>query len=163
MRKINLWGWDKKKRTMIRFIKAGDVFCFEIRDDLYGYGRIISVSILDLGAVAEILGYSFSPESITESDIMNRKRMFAPLLLDSYMLFDRKSEEGSDWRIIGHQYDYAPSNMENVFFTYGEGSSCNKVNIFGEVVPITSEEASRLPRARAQRDIHIKKMLNNIV
>lgn len=163
MSKVDLWGWDKKKRTMIRFIKSGDVFCFRIRDDLYGYGRVISISILDLGAVAEIQGYSFSPESITEYDIINRERIFPPLLLDSYMLFDRKSEKDSDWRIIGHQHDYTSDDGKNIFFTYGEGNSCKKVNVFGEVVSITPEEASRLPRARAQRDIHIKKMLNDIV
>ena len=162
MSQVNLWGWDKKKRTMIRFIKAGDIFCFRIRDDLYGYGRIISISILDFGAVAEILGYLASPDTITESDIINRKRILPILLLDSYVLFDRKVEEGSDWRIIGRQHDYAPNNMENVFFTYGEGSSCKKINIFGEIVSITPEEASKLPRARAQRDIHIRQMLNNI-
>ena len=163
MNKVDIWGWDKKKRTMIRFLKAGDVFCFKIKNNLYGYGRIVSISILDFGAVAEMLGYSVSPDSITEYDVINSKRILPILLLDSYVLFDRKIEEGSDWRIIGRQHDYAPTNMENVFFTYGEGSGCKKINIFGEIVSITPEEASKLPRARAQRDIHIKKMLNAVV
>ena len=160
MSKIDIWGWDKKKRTMIRFIKSGNIFCFKIKDDLCGYGRIIS--ILDFGAVAEILGCSVLLDSITEYDIINRKRILPILLLDSYVLFDRKIEEGSDWRIIGRQHDYAPTNMENVFFTFGEGSGCKKVSIFGEVISITPEEASNLPQASPKRDIHIRKMLNDI-
>ena len=160
MSQVNLWGWDKKKRTMIRFIKAGDIFCFKIDDALYGYGQIISV--IDLGFIAEILGRLSSPYDVTEREIKNGKRILYPLFIDAYMLFDRKTEEGSDWRIIGRQHNFIPKNIENVFFTYGEGSSCKKINVFGEEVAITLEEASKLPQASPKRDIHIKKMLNEV-
>ena len=160
MSNIDFWGWDKKKRTMIRFIKSGDIFCFKLRDDLYGYGRIIS--ILDLGDIAEILGYSSLPDNITESDVINGKRILPPVILDSYVLFDRKTEKGADWRIIGHQHDYSPHDIKNVFFTYGVENNCKKVNVFGEKTPITLEEASKLPRAIPRRDIHIRKILNEV-
>ncbi len=32
MSKIKIWGWNKKKRTMIRYIKPGDIFCFELSE-----------------------------------------------------------------------------------------------------------------------------------
>lgn len=28
---VKIWGWDKKKRTMLRFIKPGDIFCFQYK------------------------------------------------------------------------------------------------------------------------------------
>lgn len=158
MSNIDLWGWDKKKRTMIRFIKAGDIFCFKINDSLYGYGQIIS--IIDIGFIAEILGYSSSPYDVTEHEIEDGERVLYPLFIDAYILFDRKTEEGSDWRIIGRQHNFILKNIENVFFTYGEGSGCKKINVFGEVVAITPEEASTLPFISPKRDFQIKKILN---
>ena len=158
MSNIDLWGWDKKKRTMIRFIKPGDIFCFKINDSLYGYGQIIS--IIDFGFIAEILGRSSSPYDVTEREIENGKRVLYPLFIDAYMLFDRKTEEGSDWRIIGRQHDFTPKDIENIFFTYGEGNGCKKMNIFGEEVAITLEEASTFPYISPRRDSQIKKMLS---
>ena len=158
MNNIDLWGWDKKKRTMIRFIRTGDIFCFKIDDCLYGYGQIIS--IIDFGFIAEILGCTSSPDNITEHEIKNGNRILSPLFIDSYILFDRKTEKGADWRVIGRQDNFTPQNIENVFFTYGEGNSCKKINVLGEEVPITPEEASRLPIVSPKRDTQIKKMLS---
>ena len=43
MDRVNLWGWDKKTRTMLRFIKVGDILCFKINEseEKYGYGHWI--------------------------------------------------------------------------------------------------------------------------
>ncbi|EAN2280869.1 phosphotriesterase, partial [Salmonella enterica] len=29
MSDYKFWGWDKKPRTMLRFVKPGDIFCFK--------------------------------------------------------------------------------------------------------------------------------------
>ena len=44
MDKVNLWEWDKKTRTMLRFIKVGDILCFKINEleEKYGYGILIA-------------------------------------------------------------------------------------------------------------------------
>ena len=31
MSKLEFWGWEKKPRTMLRFIKPGYLFCFKLQ------------------------------------------------------------------------------------------------------------------------------------
>ncbi|EBD8041094.1 phosphotriesterase, partial [Salmonella enterica] len=33
MSDYKFWGWDKKSRTMLRFVKPGDIFCFKLDED----------------------------------------------------------------------------------------------------------------------------------
>lgn len=117
MNEIKLWGWDKKPRTMLRYIKSGDIFCFKESNELYRFGRIIAK--IATGHVAEILDYTLSNPAADEKSIVNASRAIPPLVLDSYGLFDRKDESESDWRIIGHQDNYAPEDAHDIFFTYG--------------------------------------------
>ncbi len=35
---IKIWGWEKKPRTMLRFLKSGDIFCFKYDDHTYCFG-----------------------------------------------------------------------------------------------------------------------------
>ena len=49
---ITLWDWDKKPRTMRRFIKRGDIFCFRYDDNRYCFGRIIE--LITVGGLVEI-------------------------------------------------------------------------------------------------------------
>ena len=102
MNDFKFWGWDKKPRTMLRFIKPGDIFCVKLNDKKYIFGRIISK--IFFGRVAEIFNYVSSTPEIKVEYIDSSKRMFAPILLDSYTLFDRKTEKEADWRIN----DYIP-------------------------------------------------------
>ncbi|EAR8131262.1 phosphotriesterase, partial [Salmonella enterica] len=30
---FKVWDWDKKLRTMLRFVKLGDIFCFKLDGD----------------------------------------------------------------------------------------------------------------------------------
>ena len=39
---IKLWSWEKKPRTMLRYLKIGDIFCFRYDDHTYRFGRIMA-------------------------------------------------------------------------------------------------------------------------
>ena len=160
MSDFKFWGWDKKPRTMLRFVKSGDIFCFRVSDDEYRFGRIISK--IKTGHVAEFFDYRSSTPEITSEKISNSKRIFNPVVIDTYTLFDRKKEKGSDWRIIGTQGNYVPSNVENIYFAYGIGDFCKKIDIFNKEISITEDEAMRIPELTPLRDIHIKNMLGHV-
>jgi len=83
---FKLWGWDKKTRTMLRFIKARDIFCFK----------------------------------------------------------------------------YVPTDMDGIYFTYGEEPWCKKVDIWGNKIPISEQEAESLPRVSPFGDYNIKELLKDI-
>lgn len=35
--------WEKKPRTMLRYVKPGDIFCFKADVGRYRFGRIMSL------------------------------------------------------------------------------------------------------------------------
>ncbi len=72
------------------------------------------------------------------------KRKIAPVVIDTYGLFDRKGYPNSDWRNIGYQNNYTLMNMDDIYFSYGVENSCYKVDIFNNDFPIT-EEATNPP------------------
>lgn len=49
--------------------------------------------------------------------------------MDTYSLFDKKLENGSDWRIIGHQVNYNPKNLDGIYFALGIGDSCKRKTV----------------------------------
>jgi len=151
---IKLWDWEKKKRTMLRYIKSGDIFCFQYDENIYCFGRIISR--LDIGTVAEIFDYTSNSPAISKADIENTNRMFYPVNLDIYSLFDRKIE--GEWRIIGHQENFVPTDADSLFFWYGL-VPYYKIDVYGNQVTISEEETKNLQRFGFQGDIHIKDMV----
>ena len=36
MNSLKFLGWDKKPKTLYRYIKEGDIFAFQIKTDLFG-------------------------------------------------------------------------------------------------------------------------------
>ena len=42
---IKLWNWDKKPRTMQRYLKRGDIFCFVYASDIGDI--IVVIAVLD--------------------------------------------------------------------------------------------------------------------
>ena len=62
---IKLWGWDKKPRTMLRYIKLGDIFCFEYDDHTYCFGRIMAKVQF---YIVEILDYTSEQPIISEDE-----------------------------------------------------------------------------------------------
>lgn len=160
MSNIKLWGWDKKPRTMIRYIKPGDLFAFRLDESIFMFGRIITK--MDLGDVAEIFNHTSNDAIISPKDIEGAKRAIPPILLDSYSLFDKKfwNSKDAEWRIIGHQENYVPSDLEGFFFTYGEGSSCKKVDVFDNETPITEKESQLYPFLSPSGDVKVKEWLS---
>ncbi|PIT55385.1 immunity 26/phosphotriesterase HocA family protein [Snodgrassella alvi] len=155
MSDFKLWSWDKKPRTMLRFIKAGDIFCFKLDEQRYCFGRIIIKFMV--GHVAELFDNISNSPAISEAEIKQAQRLIEPVILDSYSLFDRKSE--GDWRIIGHQQNYVPTDMDGVYFTYGVQQWCKKVDIWGNKIPISEKEATSLPDVAPLGDYNIRKEL----
>ncbi|WP_447877040.1 Imm26 family immunity protein [Serratia fonticola] len=161
MSEFKLWGWDKKSRTMLRFIKPGDIFCFRLCDKRYSFGRIVSKIMT--GHVAEFFDFISDSPEIKESDINKANRAIDLVVIDTYSLFDKKVESNSEWRIIGHQENYIPNNVENTYFSYGVGNSCKKVNVFGDEESITEDEAKTIPELTPLRYVHIKKLIEEKV
>ena len=159
MDSITLWGWEKKKRTMLRYIKAGDIFCFQYDENTYCFGRIISR--LDIGTPSEIFDYTSDVPVISESDIVNAKRMFHPVNLDVYSLFDRKyTDVMGEWRIIGNHENYVPIDADKIGFWFGGFPPRYKIDIFGNQSNISEIEAKDLQDFAVFGDIHIKDLVD---
>ena len=152
---IKIWGWEKKKRTMLRYIKSGDIFCFTLNADTYCFGRIVTELIV--GHVAEIFDYMSSEPTIDEEEIMKSSRLIEPVILDSYSLFDRKLDK--EWRIIGRQEEYVPEGFENVYFTYGIGRSCKITDIWGNKQAISEVESKNYPEVSPNGDFKVKELI----
>lgn len=160
MSDFKFWGWDKKPRTMLRFVKPGDIFCFRLDENKYGFGRIISKIMT--GHVAEVFNFTSYHPTIMESVIKKSNRAIPPIVIDTYGLFDKKGYPESDWRIIGHHDNFTPESIEGIYFTYGLGDSCKKVDIFDNEVPISEHEAKLYPRLSPHGDHDVKKLLSNV-
>lgn len=153
---VKFWGWDKKKRTMLRFIKPGDIFCFQYDEKTYCFGRIMTKIMT--GHVAEIIDYMCSEPILDEEKINNSSRLTQVIILDSYGLFDRKSS--GDWRIIGHEDNYVPHDVEGIYFTYGVAASCKRMDIFSQnVTPISQSEKSKYIEVSPMGDMYVKKII----
>ena len=110
---IKLWDWNKKPRTMQRYLKIGDIFCFVYDDNRFCFGRIIGIRPKRF-CVAEIFDFSSETPVIDEKTIEKAGRIIPPVNINSYILFDCKSM-GGDWRIIGHQEDYTAPDYDELF------------------------------------------------
>lgn len=156
MGKTKFLGWDKRTRTMLRYIKPGDIFLFELREGAFGVGRVVSK--VSIGHIAEVFDTIVTTPDIQSLDIGSLHRAMPPVILDSYSLFDRKSE--GDWRIVAHEEDYLPSGMENVFFTYGAAAGCcRKVDYLDRETEISKAEAEKLPDYSPEGELRIKREL----
>lgn len=150
--KIN--GWNSKKRTMLRYIKNGDIFCFNIDKKKYGFGRIIEK--ISGGHVAEIYSQIKTEPTISEEEIENADRIMPPIVIESYGLFDKK--RNGEWQIIGNDPTYVPEDYDKIFFYYGAApNDLKKENVKGEFVSMISEdEAKTMERSGPLFDAHIK-------
>ncbi len=148
---IKIWGWEKKPRTMLRFLKNGDIFCFKYDDHTYRFGRIMAHVIFH---IVEIFDYASDQPVITEEDILSAGRLLVTPL-DTYSLFDRKSE--GEWRIIGRQEDYTPpEDAAEFWFSWGDCSNGRKSNVFDQTAPISKEEWMALPSLSPGGDYDVK-------
>ncbi len=152
---IKIWGWEKKPRTMLRFLKIGDIFCFKYDEHIYCFGRIIAHVMFH---IVEIFDYFSEQPVITEEDILSAGRLLV-IPLDTYSLFDRRSE--GEWRIIGHQEGYIPENVEDIWFSWGIASGCRKSNPLNQTVFISEEEWRALPSLSPGGDYDVKREMKD--
>lgn len=158
MSSIKFVKWDAKPRTMLRFIKAGDIFCFKRNDGKYSFGRIMAKC--SMGHFVELFSYAAEIPSISEDQINQAKRLLGPFCLNSYTIFDTK--RFGDWRIIGHDAGYHLEGGEAYCFAYGGSNNFKKVDMLGNTEKISNAEAGKYPRYRAYDDMNIQKMLDEL-
>jgi hypothetical protein len=133
MTTVKIYGWDKKVKTSLKKIKPGDIFCFALGAKRYGVGRIMTQN--SLGHVAEIFNQVLSSPVVNS---ISFDRLGGPVILDSYSLFDRKTE--GDWRVVAHQENYQPSAEEPVRFVYGVADNVKVVDIFDNETSCSGKE-----------------------
>ena len=88
--KIQIWGWHKKPRTMMRYIRRGDIFCFCFDDSRYCFGRIIERDKKSF-CIVEIFDHVSDRPEISEEQIEKAKRLIPIDTIDDYWLFDKKA------------------------------------------------------------------------
>ncbi|HIA0984292.1 TPA: immunity 26/phosphotriesterase HocA family protein, partial [Salmonella enterica subsp. enterica serovar Muenchen] len=125
--------WDKKPRTMLRFVKPGDIFCFKLDEDRYCFGRIIT--LMTVGHLSELFDIIKKSPGITELEISNARR------------------------IIEHQVNYNPKNLDGIYFALGIGDSCKKKDCYGNDFLISESEWKTLPKLSPKGGFDIKKRL----
>jgi immunity protein 26 of polymorphic toxin system len=152
-------GWNAKPRTRLRYIKPGDLFMFRLDDSKHGVGRIISK--VSLGHVAEFFEVTLDSPELQGIDLAWVTRRGHPVVLDSYSLFDRKTE--GDWQIVGHGENFAPKDVDDVFFTYGVGPVRHKVDVFGNTTPVSAQEAEKLPLYAPHGDADVKRKIYQLM
>lgn len=133
MSDYKFWGWDKKPRTMLRFVKPGDIFCFKLDEDRYCFGRIIT--LMTVGHLSELFDIIKKSPGITELEISNARR------------------------IIEHQVNYNPKNLNGIYFALGIGDSCKKKDCYGNDFLISESEWKTLPKLSPKGGFDIKKRL----
>lgn len=133
MSDYKFWGWDKKPRTMLRFVKPGDIFCFKLDEDRYCFGRI--VTLMTVGHLSELFDIIKKSPGITELEISNARR------------------------IIEHQVNYNPKNLDGIYFALGIGDSCKKKDCYGNDFLISESEWKTLPKLSPKGGFDIKKRL----
>ncbi|WP_197326187.1 Imm26 family immunity protein [Ralstonia solanacearum] len=151
-------GWEAKPRTMLRYIRPGDVFALALGGGKYGIGRIIST--VSLGHVAEFFDRIVGDPDVSVVDVCGWRRLKRPVILDSYSLFDRKTE--GDWRIVAHQENFEPRLVSDVFFTYGDGDGRRKVDVFDNETPVSASEARDIPSYSPLGDESVKREIFDV-
>lgn len=149
-----IWGWTKKKRTLLRQLKAGHIFCFEYNKDKYCFGRLMAKQAC--GHIAEFFNLVSPIPEITAEQLSNANRI-AVALLDSDPLFDKRIE--GNWRIIGICRNYIPSDVNNIFFYFGVGNNLNVIDFFDRTKHIPAAEARKFPPESPCGDLEIKRLL----
>lgn len=103
MNNLKILGWDKKPKTLYRYIKEGDIFAFQIKIDLFGFGRILAKN--PLGVSAEIFDvFETNPDDFFRNKNYDRTTTLFVTILDAHSLFQEKLD--TEWRIIAKDADY---------------------------------------------------------
>lgn len=157
-RELEIWGWDKKPRTMLRALEAGQIFCFKYDEKKFCFGRLMTKCCV--GHIAEFFNYISDAPAITAEILSSCKRVSVQII-DSYSLFDRKTE--GEWRIIGKRGNYIPSDVADIKFYMGIGSDLRIVDYFDHETKASAEEAKKYPPLSPHGDYQIKTELSKII
>ena len=103
MNSLKFLGWDKKPKTLYRYIKEGDIFAFQIKTDLFGFGRILAKN--PLGVSAEIFDiFQLNPDDLFKNYDYDKLSILFITILDAHSLFQAKLD--TEWRIIAKDTNY---------------------------------------------------------
>ena len=81
---MKIFNWEKN-RTLYRYLKNGDLFCFKIADKLFGYGRIIAKN--KLGATVGIFDlFTSSPVELFDYKNAGNYPILFKTVLDCHTL-----------------------------------------------------------------------------
>jgi hypothetical protein len=149
------WGWEKKERTMLRFIKTGDVFSFQYDEKTFCFGRIL-LRKEKIATIAEIFNYISDVPIISKEDIDRASRIFSPINIDAYTLFDRKLE--GEWRVIGHCENHTPKDADSLYFARGYPPTI-KMDILGNETAVSGNETETLLDLAYYGDPHAKELI----
>lgn len=153
---LKIWGWDKKPRTMLRYLDAGMIFCFKFDDNNYRFGRLMTKCCV--GHIAEFFDHTSSTPEIN-AEILAKCKRVSVQIIDSYSLFDRKSE--GEWRIIGACGNYIPTDVEDIKFYFGIGSDPRITDFLDRQIKVTPSEAEKYPPLSPLGDFQIKEKLGD--
>ena len=93
---IKILGWEKKPKSLVRYLNAGDYFAYQIGEGLYGWGQLLARNDLGWSAIF----FKYLTDNADNFDINNpeqQERLFITIV-DAYRLFQDKSY--GDFRII---------------------------------------------------------------
>lgn len=129
---------------MLRFLRPGDRFAFEISPNRYGQGTLLAKT--SLGHFAE-----FFPDVVSDPNDMsawdNDVNPTFVDILDSYSLFDRRRE--GNWQRIATDAPVPERGVHRALaFGYGSPGDRYRVDMEGEETAIDEEDFARLPRYR---------------
>lgn len=123
----HLNGWDEKPRTVPAINQDRGYFLLPAFRQAYSFGQILSK--IATGHVAAIFDVVSEHPEIAAPALDLERLSVAPLVIDSYSLFDKKRE--GDWRIIGHREPDIPAALKDTHFVYRMGDSRKKVDLWG--------------------------------
>ncbi|MBX8827214.1 Imm26 family immunity protein [Ochrobactrum sp. SFR4] len=133
----------------------GDIFSFKVADELYAFGRLVSE--LRAGTIAEIFNYTSTQPILDPSFTV--EWLIKPVLLNSFILLDQKSE--GQWDIISKDPDYKPDKrFKDVFFSWKDYKNEHKLEgVFEQGVTTDEETAQKYPRYVTANDAKIREMV----
>jgi len=147
---------DIYKMAQKEKFKVGDLFCLEMLNKEFAFGRCLSE--VSIGHMVDIFDFfstepKFKPSPVTE-------RLFHPIAIDSWSLLRRRiSYREGNWSVLGFDEDFSPNPDEDTFFTYGTGPTRKKVDIFDKAWGISLEESRKYPSYSPLGDEEVLEMI----
>ena len=147
---------NDKKRQVRQKLKVGSIFSVDLHNGKFAFGRCITK--LSIGHLVEIFDYLSSHIELDSSK--TQKRLFDPIIIDSYSLFSTKKKEGN-WHIIEQQDTYIPTQVDHLKYTYGTGNERYLTDIWGNKTIISKEASLKYPVYSPKGDLDVIEMIES--